>query len=189
MMMRTNIAAVALAAPVEDEESDVLLLWVLVWSELVAFGILIGAFLVMSAFEPERFALARLHLSPGLAAINTVVLLTSGWQAAVAARPTASARQVRRSLIAAALLGFVFLAVKLFEYSGEIRYAGEETFNGFFELYFIITGFHLLHVVFGALVMLLIAWRPSRGNVALITTLWHAIDLVWIVMFPIIYLA
>lgn len=188
MMMGTNISAVALA-PTVEEESDVLLLWVLVWSELVAFGILIGAFLVMSAFEPERFALARLHLSPGLAAINTVVLLTSGWQAAVAARPTASARQVRRSLIAAALLGFVFLVVKLFEYAGEIRYAGDEAVSGFFELYFIITGFHLLHVVFGALVMLLIAWRPTRGNVALITTLWHAIDLVWIVMFPIIYLA
>lgn len=189
MMTGTNIAAVAAAPAIKDQESEVLLLWVLVWSELVAFGILIGAFLVMSAFEPAGFALARLHLSPGLAAINTVVLLASGWQAAVAARRTASARQVRRSLIAAALLGFVFLAVKLAEYAGEIRYAGEELLSRFFEIYFIITGFHLLHVVFGALVMLLIAWRPSRGNVALITTLWHAIDLVWIVMFPIIYMA
>ncbi|MBW8322636.1 MAG: hypothetical protein K0M47_25830 [Rhizobium sp.] len=119
----------------------------------------------------------------------SAVLPTRGGPGGRGGPPTAPTRQVRRSLIAAALLGFVFLAVKLFEYSGEIHYAGEETFNGFFELYFIITGFHLLHVVFGALVMLLIAWRPSRGNVALITTLWHAIDLVWIVMFPIIYLA
>ena len=189
MMMGTNIAAVAMAAPVEEEESDVLLLWVLVWSELVAFGILIGAFLVMSAFEPERFALARLHLSPGLAAINTVVLLTSGWQAALAGGPPPPTPPVRRARGAAARGGWGVRGGQRFEYAGEIRYAGEETFSGFFELYFIITGFHLLHVVFGALVMLLIAWRPTRGNVVLITTLWHAIDLVWIVMFPIIYLA
>jgi nitric oxide reductase NorE protein len=56
------------------------------------------------------------------------------------------------------------------------------------ELYFLVTGFHLLHVVFGAAILFLVAWRPSRGNVVMIATLWHAIDLVWLVMFPIVYL-
>ncbi|OKP72984.1 NorE accessory protein for nitric oxide reductase, partial [Ensifer adhaerens] len=53
---------------------------------------------------------------------------------------------------------------------------------------FLVTGFHLLHVVFGAFVLIIVAWRPKPGNVELITTLWHVIDLVWIVMFPLVYL-
>ncbi|WP_416798055.1 cytochrome c oxidase subunit 3 [Ciceribacter azotifigens] len=172
----------------ESEEGDTLLLWILAWSELVAFGILIGAFLIASVIDPLAFSTAQMHLRPGLAAINTLVLLTSGWQAALAARPGASLAETRRGLLLAALFGLVFLAVKLFEYSGEIGVAGDESFGVFFELYFLVTGFHLLHVVFGSAVLALVAWRPTRSNVALITTLWHVIDLVWIVLFPLFYL-
>ena len=52
-----------------------------------------------------------------------------------------------------------------------------------------LTGFHLLHVAFGAIILLLVALRPARENVTLIATLWHVIDLVWLVIFPILYLA
>ncbi|WP_113486340.1 cytochrome c oxidase subunit 3 [Rhizobium cremeum] len=176
-------------ASASEEEGDTLLLWVLVWSELVAFGILIAGFLVMSLLEPEHFSAARQYLNPGLAAINTVILLTSGWQSAMAARRGASVAEVRRSLVCAAGLGLVFMAVKLAEYAGEIVHAAEDALSGFFEIYFLVTGFHLLHVVFGSVILLIVAWRPQRQNVILITTLWHAIDLVWIVMFPILYLA
>ncbi len=69
---------------------------------------------------------------------------------------------VKRPLTIAALLGFCFVAVKLFEYWGEVRYAQDATLDTFFELYFIITGFHLLHVFFGAIALLLVAWRPAR---------------------------
>jgi nitric oxide reductase NorE protein len=78
--------------------------------------------------------------------------------------------------------------IKCIEYAAEFRYSFDATFSYFFQLYFLITGFHLLHVVFGSFVLLLVAWRPARGNILLIATLWHAIDLVWLVMFPIIYL-
>ncbi|MBC2775972.1 cytochrome c oxidase subunit 3 family protein, partial [Rhizobium sp. AQ_MP] len=71
----------------------------------------------------------------------------------------------------------------------EVRYAQDATLDTFFELYFIITGFHLLHVFFGAIALLLVAWRPARENLVLIATLWHVIDLVWLVIFPILYLA
>ena len=59
----------------EDRAEDDLLLWILVWSELVAFAILLIAFMVMSAINVEGVAQLRAHLSPGLAAANTVVLL------------------------------------------------------------------------------------------------------------------
>ncbi|ACP24774.1 NorE protein involved in nitric oxide reduction [Sinorhizobium fredii NGR234] len=171
-----------------EEEADTFILWVLIWSELAAFGILIGAFLVASMIAPEDFAIARLHLKPGIAALNTLVLLTSGWQAAIAAGQHASTARRRRALVLAALLGFAFVAIKIYEYSTEIRFAGEAAFHSFFELYFILTGFHLVHVGFVGLLLLVVAWRPRPVNIVLVTTLWHVIDLVWIVMFPILYL-
>jgi nitric oxide reductase NorE protein len=178
----------AAAGAAGEEEADTFILWVLIWSELAAFGILIGAFLVASMIAPEEFAVARLHLKPAIAALNTLVLLTSGWQAARAAGRGTSLPTRRRALVFAALLGFAFVAVKLYEYATEIRFAGEAEFRTFFELYFILTGFHLVHVAFVGVLLLLVAWRPRPANVDLVTTLWHVIDLVWIVMFPILYL-
>jgi len=179
----------AVASAAGEEETDAFILWVLIWSELAAFGVLIGAFLVASIVSPEDFAVARLHLKPGIAALNTLVLLTSGWQAAVAAGKGASTAKKRRALVIAALLGFVFVAIKFYEYGTELRFAGEDAFQSFFELYFLLTGFHLVHVAFVGVVLLLVAWKPRPANVDLATTLWHVIDLVWIVMFPVLYLA
>src|SRR5215212_3425933 len=98
-----------------DEEADGdLVMWILVWSELVAFGVLITGFLVMSILHPESFSLAKLHLDARLASINTLVLITSGWLAAEAAR-SKSERVCRLALVASAALGFVFAAIKLLE--------------------------------------------------------------------------
>lgn len=175
------------ATKVESGEADSLLLWILVWSELAVFGALLVAFMVLTVLDPQGAALFRAHLHPGLAAANTIILVLSGWQAALAVRLSAGDRAARRPLVLAALLGFAFAVVKAFEYRLEVK-AGVGGLGTLAELYFLVTGFHLLHVVFGAAVLLLVARRPSRGNVVMIATLWHAIDLVWLVMFPIIYL-
>jgi nitric oxide reductase NorE protein len=169
-----------------DEGGD-LLLWVLVWSELAAFGILLVGFLVMSVLHPESFGAAKLHLSARIAGVNTIVLLTSGWQAALAARQGISVLQQRLSLLSAAALGFLFVALKFVEYRAEWTFAGDDTFSAFFELYFMITGFHLAHVAFVAGLFVLVARRPERSNILMLTTIWHVIDLVWLVMFPLIY--
>lgn len=171
----------------EREEGGNLVLWILVWSELAAFGVLLCGFMVMSLLHPENFALAKLHLDGRLASLNTLVLITSGWLAAEAAR--AGSEQIRRvTLVGSAVLGLAFAAIKLVEYQDELRFAGDATFNAFFELYFLITGFHLAHVIFLALLMLVIARRPAPSNVALVTTVWHVIDIVWLVIFPVVYL-
>lgn len=95
-----EIAIAAISS--EDRAEDDLLLWILVWSELIAFAILLIAFIVMSIINVEGVAQLRAHLSPGLAATNTVVLLMSGWQAAVAVRRRNDISQARRPLLYAA---------------------------------------------------------------------------------------
>ncbi|WP_281977103.1 cytochrome c oxidase subunit 3 [Pseudorhizobium flavum] len=174
------------AEPV-DEGGD-LLLWILVWSELVTFGILFAAFLVVSLFQPAEFAAAKLQLSTRIAGFNTVVLLASSWTAALAVHAVSNRRLQQVYLAATAVLGFGFVAVKLAEYAAEIPAAGDAAFGSFFELYFLITGFHLAHVAFLALVLLLIAWKPRQSNVVMATTIWHVVDLIWLVMFPLLYL-
>ncbi|WP_139975658.1 cytochrome c oxidase subunit 3 family protein [Ochrobactrum sp. CGA5] len=182
-----NLSVVATNS--EDRAEGDLLLWILVWSELAAFAILLIAFIVMSVINVEGVAQMRAHLSPGFAATNTVVLLMSGWQAAIAVRMRHNVNRARRPLLYATFFGLVFVAIKLIEYSHEIQFASDESAGSFFELYFLLTGFHLMHVAFGSVVLALVAWRPSPANILLITTLWHAIDLVWLVMFPVLYLA
>ena len=169
------------------EDGGDLVLWILVWSELVAFGALLIGFMVMSYLHPESFSVAKLHLNGRLASVNTLVLITSGWLAAEAVRAS-TVRKCRYALIGAAALGFIFAATKFVEYQGELRFVGDATFNAFFELYFMITGFHLAHVVFLSLIMLLVARKPEPANVSMVTTVWHVVDIVWLVIFPIVYL-
>lgn len=171
-----------------EEESGNLLLWILVWSELATFGALLGAFIIAFALNSEASAAARLHLQPQLAGLNTLILLASGWQAAVAASRHTALPEKRRALVLAGLLGFAFVGVKLYEYSTEIAFASDPAYGSFFELYFLLTGFHLLHVIFVAVLLFIVAVLPKNENVTLVTTLWHVIDLVWIVIFPVIYL-
>lgn len=170
------------------EKGSDLILWVLVWSELATFGILLSAFWILSMMHPESFSIAKLHLSTRLASFNTIVLLASGWQAALAARPAATIVSQRISLLLAAALGFLFAFLKLMEYRSELKFAGDDAFHSFFELYFLITGFHLAHVVFVAALFVLVARKPDRSNIVILATIWHVIDLIWLVMFPLIYL-
>ncbi|RWM07735.1 MAG: cytochrome c oxidase subunit 3 family protein [Mesorhizobium sp.] len=183
--------AMTVSAARDEEAPDAgdLLLWILIWSELAAFGALLVAFAIVDVVQADKFAAARQHLYPSMAVWNTAVLVTSGWRAARAARPAARPSEARRDLVLAALLGFLFVGIKLLEYGNEIGHAADERFGAFFELYFLLTGFHLLHVLFGAFVLLLVSWRLDRPNLILITTLWHVFDLIWIVMFPLVYLA
>lgn len=166
------------------------MIWVLVFSELAAFGLLLGAFAVTHAVHPAMFAAGQALLDAKLAGINTVVLVTSGW---AAARATASARQgsvrhARRFLGLAMALGAAFIAIKLGEYSTEIAAGASLEGSAFFTLYFLLTGFHLLHVALGIIILAVVCRRATADGVETGAAFWHMVDLVWIMMFPILYL-
>jgi nitric oxide reductase NorE protein len=166
------------------------MMWVLVFSELVAFGLFLGAFIVARAVKPAVFASGQAALDVSLAGYNTIVLVASGWAAAkgAASARAAERRRARLWLLLAMALGGAFVAIKLVEYAYEIGGGiGLET-SVFFTLYFLLTGFHLLHVCLGIIILAVVCRRADPVHVETGTVFWHMVDLVWIVMFPIVYL-
>lgn len=166
------------------------LVWVLILSEFAVFGAFFGGFSVARALDPATFLAGQQSLNPWAGGANTLVLLTSGW---FAARGAAAARDrrvsaSRRWLLAAMALGAVFIAVKLLEYAGSAAAGHGLTSDGFFTLYFLITGFHLLHVVAGAAALGLVALWNSETNVETVASFWHMVDIVWLILFPLVYL-
>ena len=166
------------------------MMWVLVFSELVAFGLFLGAFIVARAVRPAVFASGQTALDVTLAGCNTIVLVTSGWAAAKGAASARAdeGRRARLWLLLAMALGGAFVTIKLVEYAREIGGGiGLET-SVFFTLYFLLTGFHLLHVCLGIIILAVVCRRADPVDVETGTVFWHMVDLVWIVMFQIVYL-
>ena len=96
-------------------------------------------------------------------------------------------RTARRWLLAAGSLGIVFLVAKGIEYASKAALGiGIET-SPFFTFYYLITGFHALHVLAGVAVLALVAWADSVRNMEAAVAFWHMVDLVWVLQFPIIY--
>ncbi|WP_299949176.1 cytochrome c oxidase subunit 3 [uncultured Ruegeria sp.] len=173
-----------------DELPGELLMWVLIISELLVFGAGLIAFMGVRLTDPAGFAEAQSHLYRTGAALNTVVLVTSGYLAAQALhwRRTARRGLARLALIAAAALGVVFLVIKGAEYVGKAAQGITFETHPFFLFYYLLTGFHAAHVLAGVGILLLVAWRDDPNNIEAGAQFWHMVDLVWIMLFPVIYL-
>lgn len=166
------------------------MMWVLIVSELLVFGAALLAFSGARLANPAAFATAQSQLDRFSGLLNVMVLLTSGLFAALAVHAIREGQQVaaRRHLVLAALLGALFLFFKLMEYRAEFD-AGIGMESGtFFTLYFLITGFHALHVVLGILILGIVGVFPSLENVETGAAFWHMVDLVWLLVFPVLYL-
>ncbi|MEX0308360.1 MAG: cytochrome c oxidase subunit 3 [Ruegeria sp.] len=173
-----------------DELPGELLMWVLIISELLVFGAGLIAFMGVRLTDPAGFAEAQSHLYRTGAALNTAVLVTSGYLAAQALRWRQIARrfEARLALIAAATLGVVFLVIKGAEYAGKAAQGISYETHPFFLFYYLLTGFHAAHVLAGVGILLLVAWRDDPRNIEAGAQFWHMVDLVWIMLFPVIYL-
>lgn len=166
------------------------LMWVLILSEMVVFAAFFGLFAWMRVMEPALFDASQQLLDPLFGGANTLVLVTSGLFAALAFNAIAAGRRrdTRRWLAAAAALGGLFCLLKSIEYIDKLRAGLTPDTNTFFTFYYLLTGFHFAHVLFG-LVLLLIGIRyVSRLNVETVTAFWHMVDLIWLVLYPLLYL-
>ena len=175
--------------PLDDLPGD-LMIWVLIGSELLVFGAGLAAFLGVRITDPAGFAAAQDHLHRGAAGLNTVILVTSGWLAALGAQAAEATRIApsRLLLTGAAVLGAVFLAIKAVEYADKAAQGiGVET-HPFFTFYYLLTGFHAAHVAAGIVALAITAARTRPREIEAAAAFWHMVDLVWVLLFPVIYL-
>jgi len=171
--------------------------WLLVLVELLTFGIFFLSFAVARWREPEVFLLGQGALSLSTGALNTLLLVGASWCAARAVhafRGDSSAAGGR--WLMGALGGAVgFLVVKSHEFAGKISAGFDWADDSFTMLYTLLTGFHFLHVLVGAVVFGVLGWNarqsaygplhlnaPESGAV-----FWHMVDLLWMVLFALVY--
>lgn len=166
------------------------LMWVLILSELLVFAAFFGLFAWLRVGERETFDASQRLLDPIAGGLNTLVLLTSGLFAALAVRAVAAGRvrRCRQWLAAAFALGVAFCVVKVAEYADKLGRGLTPETDTFFTFYYLLTGFHFAHVLFGLGLLALVAWRTSPANVETATAFWHLVDLIWILLYPIVYL-
>jgi cytochrome c oxidase subunit 3 len=172
--------------------------WVFLFSEILLFGGLFATYAVFRGLFFQDFHRAHQELNVTLGAINTVVLLISSFTVAmaVASIQRGKTRPLNLYLLATILCGLVFLVNKYFEYSAKFSHGIFPGTNTFFSLYFVMTGLHGLHVLGGVAALsialvLALRGRFSSTNYVIVegTALyWHLVDVVWIYLFPMLYL-
>ncbi|RAU20026.1 copper oxidase [Paramagnetospirillum kuznetsovii] len=166
------------------------LMWVLILGELLVFGALFVGFAVVRLLHPEMVLAGQTSLSIPLGGANTLILVTSGYLAAraVLARSTSKVAESRWWLAGAAALGACFLVIKGVEYADKAAQGfGIET-NGFWTLFYLMTGFHAAHVMMGIIVLGIVGWKNSVENLETGAAFWHMVDLIWLILFPLVYL-
>ena len=171
-----------------------LAVWWLLASEIFIFGGLIACFILFKLNGTPGFEDASLT-SVTAGAINTFVLLTSSLSVVLAHAAIEKGDQNKSFTYIWYTIGFglVFLVIKTYEYTGKILHGHTITDNLFWSFYYTMTGLHALHVIGGMVIMALISFDIRKGHnfqrVELIGIYWHFVDLVWIFLFPLLYIA
>lgn len=174
-------------------------LWLLLFGDLTAFTVLFVLYLQSRGQHPALFAVSQATLNQSLGAANTLVLLASSLLVALAttAARRAEIRHVARPLLSGAMVcGAIFILIKVYEYHEKLASGITPGTNDFYMYYFALTGIHLGHLIFG-LAALAVLWKVTGPSAAashhrrLIeggACFWHMVDLLWIVIFPLLFL-
>lgn len=195
---------------VQQREAATLGMWLFLATEILFFGVLFASYTICRVLHAADFADASRRTDMLLGTLETAVLLTSSSLVALGVRAIKLGQRVPCTvlLLATAALGTTFLVMHGFEYRSEYH---EHLIPGvnfdqhgpnaggvelFFCLYYFITGFHSLHVLIGVIVLTTLAARVRRGRygpqrfttLELAALYWHLVDIVWVFVYPLIYL-
>lgn len=161
------------------------LMWVLIISELAVFGAFFLAFEVARLLHPDVFMAGQSGLDVRLGGLNTLFLVSSGY---LAARGVHAGAAAWRWFCGASLLGVAFLVVKCIEYGHKFAQGFGLESDVFHTLFFLMTGFHAMHVVLGLIILAIVAWKNTPANLETGAAFWHMVDLIWLILFPLVYL-
>jgi cytochrome c oxidase subunit 3 len=194
----------------QQHEASWLGMWVFLATEVMFFGGMFLGYTVYRSFYPQAFASASNHLDLWLGTINTAVLICSSFTMALAVRAAqlGERRPIVVFLLLTMLLGAVFLGIKFTEYYAkftehlvpgtDFAFVGPLTSQAeiFFSFYFAMTGMHAVHMIIGLGLLTALIVKTTRGRftaqyntpVELVGLYWHFVDIVWIFLFPLLYL-
>jgi cytochrome c oxidase subunit 3 len=194
----------------QQKEASNLGIWVFLATEVLFFGGLFLTYSIYRAWYTDAFAAASREMVLWAGTTNTVVLITSSLTMALAvhAAEMGERRSVMLFLVLTMLLGTAFLGIKAFEYHTEFvahhvpgpgfRFEAAYLAHAqlFFSLYFVMTGLHAIHMIIGLGIMSVMLWWTWRGTITkdysnpieVSGLYWHFVDIVWIFLFPLLYL-
>ena len=173
-------------------------IWLFIVGDLIVFSLFFIFFLYYRGQAVDLFRESQAHLNQGLGVLNTFLLLTSSWfvASAVQAARKGMGKTTPILLLCAFACGAGFGCVKVFEYGAKFQAGIGLTTNDFYMYYFVFTGIHMMHVLIGMGVLALLAremWTGAHDprtirNLESGATFWHLVDLLWIVLFALLYL-
>ncbi|GAA6203487.1 MULTISPECIES: cytochrome c oxidase subunit 3 family protein [Thalassotalea] len=173
-----------------------LAMWFFILAELTVFAIFFISFAVTEQLNSDMFNQGKAQLHPIAGLLNTLALITSSFFVALALNTVhqGHSKISVKWLITALVFAVLYLVVKMWEYQSLFRLGINLETNTFFTLYFLITAFHFLHVILGMIILSYITIRTYKGayrdNISGFeagASYWHMVDLLWIILFPLIY--
>lgn len=171
-------------------------IWLFVLGDMVIFSAYLIIYLFYRGWNLEQFQQSQALLSQRFGLLNTLVLITSSWFAALAVQAARQGNHARAANLIAlcGASGILFCLIKTFEWSSKIGQGLTIETDEFFGFYYMLTGTHLYHVVMG-LGLLVMVWRelktaaqPRMSQVEIGATFSHMVDLLWIVIYALVYL-
>lgn len=175
-----------------------ILVWLLVVVEVLTFGIGLLVLLKQAQGDAALFAKGRETLNQPVGLLNTLILLTGGWlmTGVIESLRSGQTRTAAKRLLAVIGSGGAFLTLKVVEYAAKLEHGQGLNADAFFTLYWLLTGFHFMHVAV-AVVLLLFMWLGLRAgrytsknheDIKSSGVFWHMCDLIWLLLYPVVYL-
>lgn len=187
----TDIARSSVRGHLPGEPS----MWFFVIGDLIIFGVYFASYVYYRGVDPDMFLQSQARLNLDIGALNTIVLLTSSLFVALgtSAARAGKTSDAKKLFVVALALGVAFPLLKLFEYVPEITAGMTPGTNLFFMYYFVMTGLHLCHVMLGLVILSFVVNHlrttvaPKMSFVETGATYWHMVDLLWLVLFALLY--